>query len=201
MEGKTRRRLLVLTLTGLLVLTGCTGQGASAKSRVQAAQKAYGALKSFTAQAEVTADYGERVYGYTVDLKGDQTSGTMKVTEPENIAGSVLAWNDGKTELEYDGTALDTGALSSSGLSPADAMPAVLTACRSGEIIDCCTDTLNKRDTLYATLETDDKEKCRIACWFRPDNYALSQAEVSQNGQVVITLRFTAFSFQTEGES
>lgn len=197
MEGRPGRKLLTLTLAGMLLLTGCAGKDKSAENRVLAAQAAYGKLKSFTAEAEVTADYGQRVYGYTATLKGDLKSGTMTVSEPENIAGTVLTWTDGKTELDCDGTVLDTGALSNSGLSPADAVPAVLTACRSGEIIDCCQDTLNKKDVLYATLESGNQKIRRIACWFQPNSYALTRAEVSENGKVVITLAFTDFSFHT----
>ncbi len=197
MEGRAGRKLLTLTLTGMLLLTGCAGRGENPESRVQAVQTAYGKLERFTAQAEVTADYGQRVYGYSVALKGDLESGTMTVTQPESIADTVLGWSDGKTELEYGGAVLDTGALSSSGLSPADAMPTVLTACRSGEVIDCCTDTLNEAEMLYATLETGDKTNCRVACWFQPDSYALARAEISESGQVIITLQFDEFYFQT----
>lgn len=200
MEGKPgrgwRKSLLLLIVVSFL-LTGCAGQSQSPEHRVQAAQAAYSKLEHFSAQAEVTADYGQRSYGYTVSLEGDGKSGAMTVTDPENIAGTVLTWTDGKTELTYDGAELDTGALSSSGLSPADAMPAVLTACQSGEIIDCCTEMLEKRETLYATLETGDKTKCRVACWFRPENYALCRAEVFESGQAVVTLQFDEFSFQT----
>lgn len=103
MEGRPGRSLLTLSLAGTLLLTGCAGKGQSVAGQMQAIQTAYGRLESFTAQAEVTADYGQRVYGYSVDLKGNLASGAMTVTEPENIAGTMLTWTDGETELEYDG--------------------------------------------------------------------------------------------------
>ena len=201
MKGRPGRRLLTLSLAGTLLLTGCAGKGESSAGQMQAIQTAYGKLEGFTAQAEVTADYGQRVYGYSVDIKGDLTSGTMTVTEPENIAGTVLTWTDGKTELEYDGAVLDTGALSKSGLSPADAMPAVLTACRNGTVVDCCPDTLEEQSVLYATLDAGNQDGNQVACWFQPESYALSRAEVLQDGQVVITLSFTEFSFQMTEEA
>ncbi len=197
MEGRPGRSLLTLSLAGTLLLTGCAGKGESAAGQMQAVQTAYGRLANFTAQAEVTADYGQRVYGYSVDIKGDLKSGTMTVNEPENIAGTVLTWTDGETELEYDGAVLDTGALSQSGLSPADAMPAVLTACRNGTVVDCCSDTLEEQNVLYATLDAGNQDGCQVACWFQPESYALARAEVLQDGQVVITLNFTECSFQT----
>lgn len=191
----------MLSLAGALLLTGCAGKGESATGQIQAIQMAYGRLEHFTAQAEVTADYGQRVYGYSVTIEGDRNSGTMTVTEPESIAGTVLTWSDGETELEYDGAVLDTGALSGSGLSPADAMPAVLTACWNGAVVDYCSDTLEEQEVLYATLDAGNQDGCQVACWFQPDSYALVRAEVSQDGQVVITLHCTEFSFQTTEET
>lgn len=134
-------------------------------------------------------------------LRATWTPGAMTVTEPENIAGTVLTWTDGETELEYDGAELDTGALSGSGLSPADAMPAVLKACKSGAAVDCCSDTLDEQEVLYATLDPGNQDGCQIFCWFQPESYALSRAEIAQDGQVVITLSFTEFSFQTTEET
>ena len=196
MEVRPGQGLLTLTMAGALLLTGCSG-GESAGDRLQAVQAAYGRLKQFSAQAEVTADYGERVYGYNVAIEGSLDAGAMTVTEPENIAGTVLTWTDGETELEYDGAELDTGALSGSGLSPADAMPAVLKACKSGAAVDCCSDTLDEQEVLYATLDPGNQDGCQIFCWFQPESYALSRAEIAQDGQVIITLSFTEFSFQT----
>ena len=133
-----RRSLLLLTATSALLLTGCTGGGSSTKGKLEAAQSVYRTMSGCTAQAEITADYGQRVYGYTVDLTVKGGSGVMTVKEPENLAGTVLTWSDGETQLAFDGAELDTGALSDSGLSPADAMPTILTACQGGEIVDCC---------------------------------------------------------------
>ena len=112
-----RRSLLLLTATSALLLTGCTGGGSSAKSKLEAAQSVYRTMSGCTAQAEITADYGQRVYGYTVDLTVKGGSGVMTVKEPENLAGTVLTWSDGETQLAFDGAELDTGALSDSGLS------------------------------------------------------------------------------------
>lgn len=193
--------VLTLTLAGTLLLTaGCSG-GKGAASQMAAAQAAYSQLTQFTARGEVTADYGQRVYGYTVDAEGTPGAGAMTVTEPEQIAGTVLTWSDGETELEYDGAELDTGALSQDGLSPADALPALLTACAGGTVVDCCTETADGAELLYATLELPEQEGVQFACWFRPEDYALSRAELSQDGRVVVTLDFAEFSFRTEAQA
>ena len=196
-------RLCVPMIVLCLLLAACGGEGGGSEAEELALviRGEYLAMTGCTAHMEVTADYGQRVYGYSVDIKGDLKSGTMTVNEPENIAGTVLTWTDGETELEYDGAVLDTGALSQSGLSPADAMPAVLNACRNGTVVDCCSDTLEEQNVLYATLDAGNQDGCQVACWFQPESYALARAEVLQDGQVVITLNFTEFSFQITEEA
>ena len=190
-----RRSLLLLTVTSALLLTGCTGGGSSARSKLEAAQSVYRTMSGCTAQAEITADYGQRVYGYTVDLTVQGGSGVMTVKEPENLAGTVLTWSDGETKLAFDGAELDTGALSDSGLSPADAMPAILTACQGGEIVDCCMEEQEGVQVLHGTLDLDGDQGGQIQCWFQPDSYGLLRAELSQDGVTVVTMQFSDFSF------
>ena len=190
-----RRSLLLLTATSALLLTGCTGGGSSAKRQSEAAQSVYRTMSGCTAQAEITADYGQRVYGYTVDLTVKGGSGVMTVKEPENLAGTVLTWSDGETKLAFDGTELDTGALSDSGLSPADAMPTILTACQGGEIVDCCMEEQEGAQVLHGTLDLDGDQGGQIQCWFQPDSYGLLRAELSQDGVTVVTMQFSDFSF------
>lgn len=190
-----RRSLLLLTATSALLLTGCTGGGSSAKHKLEAAQSVYRTMSGCTAQAEITADYGQRVYGYTVDLTVKGGSGVMTVKQPENLAGTVLTWSDGETKLAFDGTELDTGALSDSGLSPADAMPTILTACQGGEIVDCCMEEQAGGQVLHGTLDLDGDQGGQIQCWFQPDSYGLLRAELSQDGVTVVTMQFSDFSF------
>lgn len=190
-----RRSLLLLTATSALLLTGCTGGGSSTKGKLEAAQSVYRTMSGCTAQAEITADYGQRVYGYTVDLTVKGGSGVMTVKQPENLAGTVLTWSDGETQLAFDGTELDTGALSDSGLSPADAMPTILTACQGGEIVDCCMEEQEGGQVLHGTLDLDGDQGGQIQCWFQPDSYGLLRAELSQDGVTVVTMQFSDFSF------
>ena len=189
------RSLLLLTATSALLLTGCTGGGSSTKGKLEAAQSVYRTMSGCTAQAEITADYGQRVYGYTVDLTVKGGSGVMTVKEPENLAGTVLTWSDGETQLAFDGAELDTGALSDSGLSPADAMPTILTACQGGEIVDCCMEEQAGAQVLHGTLDLDGDQGGQIQCWFQPDSYGLLRAELSQDGVTVVTMQFSDFSF------
>ena len=192
-----RRGVLCVLMTGLLLLSACGAEGGVSPEEELALtiRGEYLSDASWTAGAAVTADYGQRVYGYTVDLTVKGGSGVMTVKEPENLAGTVLTWSDGETQLAFDGAELDTGALSDSGLSPADAMPTILTACQGGEIVDCCMEEQAGAQVLHGTLDLDGDQGGQIQCWFQPDSYGLLRAELSQDGVTVVTMKFSDFSF------
>ena len=92
----------------------------------------YLAMTACTATAEMTADYGQRVYEYS--MEGETV---LSITAPENIAGIQARIQNGETALEYDGVRLETGPLNEQGLSPVDALPVLLAAAREGFIAEC----------------------------------------------------------------
>ena len=191
------KRLCAPMMTLCLLLAACGG-GSGGRGDEELAldiRAEYLGMAACAATAEITADYGQRVYGYTVDLTVKGGSGVMTVKEPENLAGTVLTWSDGETQLAFDGAELDTGALSDSGLSPADAMPTILTACQGGEIVDCCMEEQAGAQVLHGTLDLDGDQGGQIQCWFQPDSYGLLRAELSQDGVTVVTMKFSDFSF------
>ena len=69
----------------------------------------------------VTADYGQRVYEYTVTFSGSETDGlSLVITAPEEAAGITATIAQGQTFLTFDGVQLETGPLNEDGLSPLD---------------------------------------------------------------------------------
>ena len=183
---------MTLALAFGVLLTACGGNTPSAEAKVQEMRAIYQSMEGISAAAEITADYGERLYTYSVSVEGNSSAGTMAVQEPENIAGTVLQWSEEKTSLNYENVTLETGAISDSGLSPADAFPAILAACRGGSIKECC---LEEEETvLYAELENPEEETCTVTCWFDAETYALHRAELAESGVRVITLDFADFT-------
>ena len=72
-----RLKLGALMITLLLVLSAC-GEGSESAGLDARFRRYYAALTSFTARAQVTADYGERVYQYELAMSGDLTQGSLE---------------------------------------------------------------------------------------------------------------------------
>lgn len=186
------QRIMAVLFCALLTLCSCDSTSAPER-QVRNVREQYEAMQSVTATAELTADYGDRVYCYQAELAGNAASGSMTVLTPENIAGTVLKWSDGETRLEYDGILLETGPLTASGLSPADAFPAVLTALTSGELKEC---SLSKEGILSAVFQSPSDPSVTVNCTL-DEQMVLLQAELAENGTRVLTMAFSDWNLFT----
>ena len=194
-----RRAVCALMMTLCLLLVGCGGQGADAADQLTLDIRGeYLALERVTAQMEVGADYGRRVYDYTMDLdwrrEGDTT---VTVTAPETVAGITARLSDGETFLEYDGVSLETGSLDERGLSPVGAGILLLEATTEGFIAESGFDTLDTRECLRLLCRDPEEgpgEGTECSLWFDRDTHDLLRGEISVDGRRVITCTFTAFS-------
>lgn len=188
-QGVQRIPFVVLLLFSLS-LSGC-GDAAKPEDAVREMRTLYQSAESVSGTADITADYGQRVYTYTAAVEGTASAGTLTVQAPENIAGTVLQWAEDETSLTYEETTLETGALSDSGLSPADAVPAVLSACRAGALVECAWE--EDGAVLYAELENPEDESVTVSCLFDGESYVLRRAELAEDGATVLTLAFSDF--------
>lgn len=120
----------------LLLLTACAVGGESrAESSVLEIRARVLAAQRLTAVVDVTADYGERVYEYGLTFTGDANSGELEVVTPQEIAGARATVSVSGGTLSYDGATLDTGAITRGGLSPVEAVPALIEAWCVGDIM------------------------------------------------------------------
>ena len=160
-------------------------------------------MSSIQASGRITADYGERIYQYDITCTGNAEAGELTVVSPEAISGTGTAWAEGETLLEYEGVSLETGPLSPDGLSPADALPVILSACQSGVILESGLEGgEDEEQILYLLTENPrtNAEESRVALWADPTDGRLLKAEIYWAGERVICLSFTDFAIQTAQE-
>ena len=177
-----------------LCLTACAAGPEAPEVHVRALRRPFSDGAQVQGRAVLTADYGERVYTYTVDLSADAQAGTMTVTEPENIAGTVLQWSDGSTRLSCEDVTLETGPLSDT-LSPAQTVPVLLSCWQDGQLLACGWE--DDQRLLFAQLEHPERDSLTVSCWFDAETLSLRRCALSEAGQTLLTLELSSFQMET----
>lgn len=138
--------------------------------------------------ANVTADYGERVFEFTFRYTGGAQEGTLEITQPDTIAGLRANVSVSGGTLEFDGAVLDTGAVTKDGLSPAQCIPVLISQWQSGYISGCNFEKLGDSETLAVT--TDISVAISERTWFDANTMLPIKAELYEDGVMVIDCRF-----------
>lgn len=190
-----KKRLLFLPMM-LLLLAGCGGrqegeQGAEALA--VAIRGEYLAMTGYSLQAQVNADYGQRVYDFTLSVTSDGKETTVTVREPEMLSGVTARINGEEGVLEYDGLSLETGFLDGNSLSPVGALPVLMEAVRS-QYMAGCTLADGMLEVYCADPEQRPGTGQEVKLWFDAQTHALTGGEISQDGRRVIDCQITEFT-------
>ena len=194
----------ILTITLCLTLTCCSGEGGSqAEQLALDIRGSYLAMEGCDGSLEVTADYGQRVYHYAMDLTWQREGEwVLTLTAPENIAGITARLAAGSAALEYDGMRVETGPLSADGLSPLEGVPLLLETVQSGYIAACGLESWDGTQVLRMDCRDPESQPGtgrEYALWFDPDTHALLRGELSQDGFTVLQCIFSHFQLRSDG--
>ena len=197
-----RKSLFALMMILILPLSACGGgdSGNEAEEAMTRIREQYLDLAACSGQGAITADYGQRVYRYEVDFTWQAEGETrLTLTAPENVAGTTARIAGGETALEYDGVMVETGELSSTGLTPIDALPALLSCAREGFLAECVLEDPEGDRQLRVICRDPEQEPgqgVETQLWFDLDNAALLRGEISEGGVTVIQCEFSAFAME-----
>lgn len=188
------KRLLFLPMM-LLLLTGCGGgqEERGAEALAVAIRGEYMAMTSYSLQAQVNVDYGQRVYDFALSVTWDGEETAVTIREPEMLAGVTARMTGDEGTLEYEDLSLETGFLDEDGLSPVSALPALMEAARS-QYIDRCTLTDGELEVHCADPEEKPGTGREVLLQFDAQTHALTGGEISQDGRRVIACEITEFS-------
>lgn len=185
-----------LLLLPVILLCGCTGEQEDNDLALQL-RADFLDRTGCAGTMEVTADYGQRVYQYTVTFSGNEKDGlSLVITAPEEAAGITATIAQGQTFLTFDGVQLETGPLNETGLSPLDALPAFLTAMESGYIAETGTELLGEKEALRLCCREPERapgQGLETLLWFDKTNQTLLQGELRQDGATVVRCTFSEF--------
>ena len=186
----------MISLLLLCLLCGCTGTDSDNNLTLEL-RSDFLSREGCSGVMELTADYGQRVYAYTVEFDGTVKDGmTLVITAPEEVAGITANIREGQTYLEYDGVRLETGPVNEEGLSPLDALPTFLTAMESGYIAETGSEMMGETEVLRICCrdpETDPGQGLETVLWFDKAQKTLLRGEVRSDGFTVIQCEFSAF--------
>jgi hypothetical protein len=179
---------MITLLLLLLPLCACGGSKSSGEALALKIRTSLLEVTALSVSADITADYGERVYDFSVKFSGNADSGVIEIMAPEAIAGLTATVNVSGTTLSYDGAVLDTGAITGDGLSPAETIPVLISQWQSGYISGCNYEKLGDTDALAVT--TDISETVSQRTWFDIKTQKPIRAELSDGGKMVVACRF-----------
>ncbi len=178
-------------------LCGCGEENADNQLTLDLREE-FVSMESCAGAMDVTADYGDRVYEYTVEFSGDGNGGVnLVLTAPEEMAGITAYIAQGQTALEFDGLALETGPLNPDGLSPLDALPAFLDAMRSGYLAESGSELLNETEVLRLVFREPERtpgQGLETVLWFDKEGRTLLQGELRSDGAAVVRCQFSSFA-------
>ena len=191
--------MCALMMILVLTLSACGGGGGSeAEEKLTEVRGNYLEMTACSGHADLTADYGRRVYTYGIDFNWQREGETLlTITAPELVAGTVAHISAGETALEYDGTMLETGPLDPAGLSPVDALPALFAYAREGFAAECAMEEAEgeakKLRVICRDPESEPGAGREAELLFDGTTGALLGGELSQDGFTVIQCDISGF--------
>lgn len=188
-----RKLIASVLMITLLLLPGCGTQEAATKRMFEDFRETLIHAQSVTAHAALTADTGETVAGYALEVSYDGAETTLTITEPALLAGVTAKAKWGESTLAYGDVMLGAGPLDEDGLTPVSAVPAILEAMAGGY------EELLWRDGEYIAARLYISETSRCTVWLDPETSIPASAEISSDGRCVIRCTFTDWAL-TPGE-
>ncbi len=188
-------RLLIVILS-LIITTGCTASKVEqAHESALLARSAYLAMERATGICHVHADYGERIYDFSLVLTLEQGETTQVLTAPTELVGISVTQSGTGTEsrLVWEDLILETGDLDPQGLSPVTAVPLLLETLSTGYLEGA---TLKEQGVLvlYSRNPSVPVGQGReIEIWLNPEDYTLLGGEIFQDGNRIVAVTVENF--------
>lgn len=192
-----RRRAAALA-AAFLLLCGCTGNDAGQTS-MRSISEHYETVNGFTARVKILSDLGDSTLEYTADFEyNKEDSDKMTLVTPESLSGiqiSIAGQDVSQLTIQYADTVLDTGMSPRPGMTPADAVPALLYDLRVSEPAEVWEESVGGVPMTVARYESED-EQGRVSrqVWLTRDSLRPSCAELYADGERVLQLFFSDYS-------
>lgn len=181
------KRLAVLLVFAWL-LCGCQQteleQGMMLRSKVLQAE-------TCTFDADVTADYGDRLYEFSMACSTDKEGTvTFTVTQPETISGITGKVSKSGGSLTFDDTVLEFGIMAEGRLSPVSAPWLLMKTLRGGYLKSAGAEEGITRLTLDDSYQED---ALMVDVWLGEDGLP-ARGEILCDGRRILTVEVENFT-------
>ena len=173
----------------VLFLCGCSGSTDVTKDALSLRQQLLSG-NGCRFIAEITADYGDVLYSFTLDCVADPLGNlTFTVTEPERISGITGKIDETDGSLTFDDQVLLFDTLNEEQLSPVSAPYIFLKTLRGGYISG------HGKDGQYAFWRMDDSYRdtaYQVEVW-ADENAVPIRAEIIWKGRRILSIAINSF--------
>jgi len=169
-------------------MTGCAAQSREPEQQALEIRTSLMEAGGCSFTADVTANYGDRVYAFVLACRYENGEAQLEVLEPEAIAGIRAETSQHGTELIFEGTELEFGQLANGFVSPV-AAPWLLVQCWIEEYIAYAGADGELERVTYLRGYHD--EELAVDTWFR--GKIPVYAEVAQEGVRCLTAEIHDF--------
>lgn len=180
----------VVVVLFVLMLTGCSGKSKELE-RGMALRSELLKASQCSFDAEITADYGDKVYTFSMACLGDPHGNmSFTVTAPETIAGITGSVSETGGKLTFDDTALQFDLMADDQVTPVSGPWILLKTLRSGYI------TSAAMDGELLRLSVDDSyadDALHLDIWLNTDDQPV-KAEILYDGRSILSLTVTNFA-------
>ena len=143
--------------------------------------------------ADITADYGDEVYNFSVTCEGDSDGNLgFTVTAPESIGGITGIIDQTCGKLTFDDTAVTFPLLADGQLSPVSAPWILLKTLRSGYLTAAGMEGEDLRLTIDDSYEED---ALGLDVWLNGENQPI-RADILYDGCRILAMKVSNFQIQ-----
>lgn len=173
----------------VLLLSGCTGVRREIERGMQLRAKLL-AAQGCSFDAEVTADYGDKIYTFTMICSADSRGNlAFTVSEPETIEGITGTISDEGGALTFDDTALQFDLMADDQISPVSAPWILLKTLRGGYLTSAAVEEELLRLTIDDSYEED---ALQLDIWLNSEDIPV-RSEILYDGRRILSLTVSNF--------
>lgn len=181
---------IIIVLCALFLLTGCSAGNQQMDRAMNLRAKLLSKAVSF--DADITADYGDKTYSFTMHC-GVDTQGnlTFQVLKPEVISGITGTVSASGGKLTFDDVALAFELMADGQFSPVSGPYLMMKAMRSGYLTACNQESENLR------LSVDDSygdDALHLDIWLDAGDAPI-RGEIMWQGRRLLTIDVRNFTF------